>query len=152
MRHVKEAIILFLLGISIIAASAVAADLPGYMRDGKIVVTLKDGKSYEFSVNEYMVVRRGSGQAKAEQQAEEVAPRKQAEEGPVAAGPNAVKVYGGVGPSDLKVATGATSVTIDQDYGPVLGLGYSRQLSRRISLDAVGLSNKTGLLGLGYSF
>lgn len=37
-----------------------AAEVPDYLKDGTITVTLKDGKAYTFSANEYMVVKRES--------------------------------------------------------------------------------------------
>lgn len=129
-----------------------ASDMPSYMKDGKITVTLKDGRKYEFSTNEYMVVKReGPKDVVIEVDGEG---KRTVHQSPaiVVGGPNTVKAFGGAGPSGIKVTTGPTSVTIEQDYGAIYGLGYSRQLNKRWSLEAVGLSNKTGLLGLGYSF
>lgn len=40
--------------------SVFAEDIPTYLRDGVITVTLKDGKQYTFSANEYKVVKRES--------------------------------------------------------------------------------------------
>lgn len=37
---------------------ALAQEVPGYMKDGVITVTLKNGKQYTFSANEYKVVSR----------------------------------------------------------------------------------------------
>lgn len=37
-----------------------ASDQPVYLKDGVITVILKSGKTYTFSANEYMVVKRGS--------------------------------------------------------------------------------------------
>lgn len=39
---------------------AFADEMPGYLKDGEIVVTLKNGKQYKYSSNEYMVVKRGA--------------------------------------------------------------------------------------------
>lgn len=56
--------------------SVFAEDIPAYLKDGVITVTLKDGKQYTFSANEYKVVKRGS-KAKVEVAQEEL---KQAQE------------------------------------------------------------------------
>jgi hypothetical protein len=39
---------------------------PAYLKDGVITVTLKNGKTYTFSANEYMVVKRGAKSSKNE--------------------------------------------------------------------------------------
>ncbi len=132
--------------------AAFGSDMLQYMRDGKITVTLKGGKSYEFSTNEYMVVRRDQHKDVVIEVDSEGQRTVHQSPAMVVSGPNTVRVLGGVGPKDIKVTTGATSVDIEQDYSLVYGLGYSRQLNNRLSLEAVGLSNKTGVLGLGVSF
>lgn len=141
-----------ILGLLLVTTAVIASDIPEYLRDGNITVTLKDGKKYEFSTNEYMVVRRGSNKDVVVEYDGEGKRTVYQAPAMAVAGPNAIKVFGGAGPSGLEVKKGASSVTIEQDYGAVYGLGYSRQLNSRWSLEAVGLSNKTGLLGLGLSF
>jgi hypothetical protein len=39
-------------------ATAVAEEAPNFLKDGEIIVKLKDGKEYKFSANEYKVVKR----------------------------------------------------------------------------------------------
>lgn len=135
----------------LLATAALADEAPKYMQDGSITVTLKDGKKAEFSTNEYMVVPRKPKKKSAPTPVVVDSGTKKAE-GTEVAGPNAIKVYVGGGPRGIEVKKNTSSVTIEQDYGAVFGLGYSRQLSSRWSLEAVGLSNKTGLLGVGLSF
>lgn len=68
----------YLLTITLVLSSlsVFAEDIPTYLKDGVITVTLKDGKQYTFSANEYKVVKRGS-KAKVEVAQEEI---KQAQE------------------------------------------------------------------------
>ena len=137
----------------LLATAAFADEAPKYMRDGNITVTLKDGKKAEFSLNEYMVVpRKPKKKAVPVPTVVDSGAKEKKAEGTEVAGPNAIKVYGGGGPKGLEVKKSASSVAVEQDYGAVFGLGYSRQLNKRWSLEAVGLSNKTGLLGVGLSF
>jgi len=44
--------------VTMMSTSALAQEVPKYLKDGKITVTLKNGKTYEYSANEYMVVKR----------------------------------------------------------------------------------------------
>lgn len=52
MKKIILVLILFL------AIPSFANDIPSYLKDGTITVTLKDGKTYTFSTNEYKVVSR----------------------------------------------------------------------------------------------
>ena len=47
-------------------SSVFASEQPAYLKDAVITVTLKSGKTYTFSANDYMVVKRGSKQVKEE--------------------------------------------------------------------------------------
>ena len=51
----------YLIMIIILMNTTIAQEVPSYLKDGKISVTLTDGKVYNFSANEYMVVKRNSG-------------------------------------------------------------------------------------------
>lgn len=51
---------LLTIALVLISLSVFAEDIPTYLKDGVITVTLKDGKQYSFSANEYKVVKRGS--------------------------------------------------------------------------------------------
>lgn len=65
---------------------------------------------------------------------------------------NKVKLYGGVGPRVYEAEVFSGALHISQGYELVVGLGYERRLDDDWSLEAVGLTNRTGLLGVGYSF
>jgi hypothetical protein len=145
----KNIIITMLLFCS---ALSFADEMPEYMKDGVITVTLKDGSSHKFSTNEYKVVKRESLKNVVVEHDEQGSRKVYQSPAMAVAGPNSVRAFGGAGPSGLSVTTGASSVTIEQSYGFVYGAGYQRQLDSRWSVEAIGLSNKTGLLGVGLSF
>ncbi len=136
-------------GLSLVAN---AAELPEYMKDGTITVTLKDGKSYSFSTNTHMVVSRFALKNVVVEHSAEGVRKVYQSPAMAVAGPNAIKAFGGFGPTKLKVTPNAAGALVEQESGLVYGLGYSRQLNHRWSLEAVGLSNATGVLGAGYSF
>jgi hypothetical protein len=132
-----------------IAGSVFAADIPSYLEGGTVTVTLKSGKTYSFQSDEFKVVPR----VQAAPSMDEV----RAHEGLVSFDPpprrlNTIKLYGGYGAQGVKSAAAPTSIIVSQDFKFVFGLGISRQLTEEYSVEAVGLSNGTGLLGLGYSF
>ena len=138
--------------VAVIGVTAYAGEMPGYLKGATITVTLENGKTYEFAAEEYMVVKRHSETDVVVEIDEEGNRTVYQAPAMAVAGPNSIKAFGGAGPSGLKASVDGSKAVIDQDYGLVYGLGYSRQLNHRWSLEAVGLSNKTGLLGLGYSF
>jgi hypothetical protein len=65
---------------------------------------------------------------------------------------NRLRLLGGVGPTGSTIIAAPGIVTLSRDYGLVFGLGYSRLLSQRVSLEINVLSNATGLAGVGYDF
>lgn len=70
--------------------SVFAEDIPAYLKDGVITVTLKDGKQYTFSANEYKVVKRGR-KAKVEVVQEEL--KQTQEQGNQSAQPEVAKIH-----------------------------------------------------------
>jgi hypothetical protein len=116
---------------------------PSYLKDGKIVVTLKNGKSYEFSTNEYKVVRRGTGKKsdKKAQPAQEEEPSQ-----------NRVRLMGGVGPNGFKTSVSPGLAHVETSYGVVGGLGYDRKLGKKYSINGSAYTNGTFSLGLGLDF
>ncbi len=127
-------------------ATLMAEEPPAYMRDGNITVTLKSGKQYEYSTNEWMVVRRGSKKVQV------AGTRELVEESQVVAGPNKLRLMGGYGPNGLQAEQRGSTLHVESKYGLVGGLGYARQLSRRLSLGASIYTNGTTSLDLGVDF
>lgn len=44
----------------LIVSTVNAQEVPSYLKDGTITVTLKNGKTYSFPANEYAVIKRGN--------------------------------------------------------------------------------------------
>jgi hypothetical protein len=121
---------------------------------GDIVVTTTTGTAH-FDTAKWKVVPRGVSKPKVTPKVKDVEVVRAKEiqeyyplttESPLK---NSLKLFGGVGPDSFDKAN-PNNVT--QGFNFVYGLGYERQLSRRWSVEAVGLANKTGLLGVGLSF
>ena len=58
----------------------------------------------------------------------------------------------GRGPIRMSHSTSGSSTSVEIDQGLLLGLGYRYQVNERWSFTAEGLSNSSGLGGVGYSF
>ncbi len=130
-------------------ASEVDQPLP-YMRDGVITVTLKDGKVYTFSLNEYKIVRRGTS---APAIVKEVPVVTILQAVAVEESKTRFTLHGGYGPNGLKprmLAPGVVEVTTTRGF--LFGGTYSHKFTRELSWSFTGLSNGTGLLGVGYDF
>lgn len=61
--------------IALVMMPAMAQEVPSYMKDGVITVTLKNGKQYSFSTNEYKVVSRKAAPKPELAKQEEVKPK-----------------------------------------------------------------------------
>lgn len=130
--------LMLLLGTTVLAHEEV---VPDYLKDGMITVTLKSGKQYTFSTNEYKVVKRGH---------EHAAPALvQAEP---AAKPSKVRlrIMGGTGPSgELNVTKTNTSATIKTDNDAVGAFGLDVSVGKGWSINGQVQTNSSGFLGLG---
>lgn len=144
-------IIAFLLAFSL-SPNANADDVPPkYMKDAVITVTLKSGKTYTYSANEYKVVRRGTskppvivmvtGEAKPT-----LMPEVESHKNRV----SLVVGYGLNGKLDDK--TTASTVDIEQKKGAVGGLVYQRDLNKEYHLMGGAMTNSTFFLGVGKGF
>jgi hypothetical protein len=142
--------------LALMSATSFAQDLPGeeaipdYMKDGKITVTLKDGTTYEYSTNEYKVVRRGSKKAPAPIVADQKTEARREEK--VVAKKNRLMLNGGMGYDGNNVTVRDNSVTVEDNMEPVFGLTYIRDLDDRLSVSAGFLTNGTATLGVGGQF
>ena len=141
------------IAILFVGSFAFADEMPEYMRDGVINVTLKNGRTYTFSLNEYKVVRRGSGAEVAPDAGDEVPaqrvvylPAPQAEEHP-----NRLTLHGGGGYNGLDVVKLPGLVQVSQAQAFVWGATYARKLNDRFSVSGTWLSNSI-TLGVGYDF
>jgi len=145
----KYTIVLFVIALILATSKAKAEAVPEYMRDGVIKVTLKDGKTYDFSLNDWKVVPR-LGEL-APQEATPQLAKKPAEEREERK--NRITLHGGIGYDGLKVTNlGPGAYRVDPAQRFVYGATYARKISNRWSLSATALSNETYTLGVGFDF
>lgn len=153
----KKLIILML-----VCMSAQAEEVPSYLKDGIIQVTLKNGKQYSFSTNEYKVVKRNS-ESQCMERLEEISalwhkfyaehqfqPSVQIVTAPKFT--NRVRLLGGVGPTGVGATLSGNSVNINATLGAIGGVGYDRLLNSRFSVGGQALTNQTYLLNIGFDF
>lgn len=131
--------IILLLGLLLGLQSHAEDKAPKPFNDSEIKRSLKDGKVQEFDGNKYMIVRRGSKT--------KVAPI--IKEVPRDYKKHSVKVFLGYGPNDLEVNNNRR---VDLDKDPLLGIGYGYKFTESISVELQGISNETGMVGLGFHF
>lgn len=65
---------------------------------------------------------------------------------------NRIRLLGGIGPFNTDLLKQQSKAIFSMSYGPVFGLGYTRYLSPRWSLELDVLSNFSGVVGVGYGF
>lgn len=65
---------------------------------------------------------------------------------------NRIRAVGGIGPQGVAVDGGPAEYTVSPSMKAVVGVGYSRLITDRISLDAQALTNKTYTLGVGFDW
>jgi hypothetical protein len=131
--------------LSVFSAQA-QEEVPAYLKDSVITVTLKDGKVYTFSGNEYKVVKRGSKAKPVEAELQKVTVINHVRKR------NRLTVHGGIGFDGLNTNLAPNSVTIKQSKEPVFGISLSRDFDYDFSLSATALTNQTYLLGVGKDF
>jgi len=135
-----------------ITNQAFAEEMPEYMKDGKITVTLKDGKSYTFSTNEYMVVKRHAKKevTPAAPTATAVAQQPKEEKQAHKYRLTALVGYGYTG--KLNDETTKSTVDVTQDKGVIGGLAGQIDLNKDYHLMGEVLTNQSFLLGIGKGF
>lgn len=132
--------------------TAQAEEVPSYLKDGVITVTLKDGKVYTFSANEYKVVKRGAKAkpiAKVEKSEQQQAPAAPAQE----SHKNRISLLVGHGlTGKMNLSSGPSTVDVQQDRDVIGGVMLQRDLNKDYHLIGGALTNKTFLLGVGVGF
>jgi hypothetical protein len=142
-----------IIALTMFTLSAVAQELPKHMKDGTITVQLKDGKTYAFSTNEYMVVKRGASSAKKLPAVEGASATRIA---PKASEPKRHRhiVSGGIVHSNggLRTATSANEVEIRNRKEFGVDLQYQYNFHKDLYLGGrIDSNGGTGLnLGLGF--
>jgi hypothetical protein len=148
-----------LLTLSFLAFAVPAqADMPEYMKDGVITVTLKDGNVYTFSTNEYKVVRRGQpasvlGQVQLRpiQVVEEKVEEKDANYS------YSVILHTGLGRDGLSTGHNGSQYYVTERDQSVLGLTFCAndkpdRTKLRMGICGTALTNSTFLFGLKLDF
>lgn len=130
--------------LAFISTAVVAAEQPAFLKDATIVVTLKSGKQYAFSANEWKVVPRLDKETVCTIKPELVIREEQT--------PNRARFFGGVGQDGFNSKVEPNRHKVSTSYGPVFGMGYDRMISKRFSLGGQAISNGTYTLGLGFDF
>jgi len=139
-----------------LSLNSFSQEVPDYLKDGTITVTLKDGKTYKFSSNEYAVVLRKPKQdvlipviAKLEQKEE--TPSKAAPELPYYK--NRISLAVGYGLNGKQsVNSGPNTADIEQKKGAVGGLILQHDLNREYHILGEALTNQTFMFGFGKGF
>lgn len=115
----------------IFIVSPLEAKVPKQFKGSKVYRKLKNGKLQKFDGNKYMIVKRGVKRPS----------RK-----------NKIKAYLGYGAHGYDVTLAEKNTVVRDDFKPLIGVGYERRLSPEYSVEVIGTTNETLLLGVGYSF
>lgn len=129
--------------ISLLTLPALA-QMPEYLKDGEITVTLKDGSVHKFSSNDFKVVPRV--QAKPESIVVVAPEKKQRLKN------NQLIFHAGVGKDGLRVNSNSNSTHIEEKGKGVAGLTYCRGIEVELGLCASAFTNETFTLGISLEF
>lgn len=126
--------------LCMIFVTSVFADdkAPAPFTDSGIKRKLKDGRVQKFDGNKYKIVRRGV-KSKPKVVVKEKRVYKK----------NTVKGFLGYGPNDLDRVN---SNRVDLEFSPFVGVGYQRHLNGEFSIEVIGTTNESLMLGGGFSF
>jgi hypothetical protein len=127
-------------------------DMPEYLKDSKITVTLKNGKQHTFDGNHWKVVRRGVKEApKTVHVINEVNKVTVAEEVPVK-DKNTIVLQAGVGYRGLNTSKSGSYHLVEDKLVPVLGLTYCRDVNFKLAPCATATTHETFMFGVKYGF
>jgi len=132
------------------ASVAEANDMPKYLVDGVITVTLKNGKTYTYSANEYMVVKRGAKKVAVVPAPVPATESRDTREEPKKNRISLVVGYGLNG--KIKTEMGPSQVDVEQEKGAVGGIVLQHDLNKEYHIMGGVLTNQTGFLGVGKDF
>jgi hypothetical protein len=65
---------------------------------------------------------------------------------------NRITALIGVGPAGLQAKEDMSGILVGTKFAPVVGLEYSRMINDKFSATAVGFSNETIAVGIGYGW
>ena len=122
--------------LAILLFSSFLLGQPSYLKDAEVSVTLKNGKTYTYSSNEYKVVPRVQEKIKKEK------PKLK----------HSVALLGGRAKTDMEVYTKKTTVYSQEEYEPVWGIEYRITHPVGFFVEIGALSNNTVFTGWGMEF
>lgn len=128
----KNLFIIF--GFVFVTVTLAQEKAPAPFDDSSIKRRLKNGKLQKFDGNKYKIVKRRKTKSKTKKQ--------------VKTKKNAVKLFLGYGPDDLD----KEGNRVELDRNPFLGIGYQRMLNKEFSVEAIGTTNESLMIGGGYHF
>lgn len=135
--------------LTMFAVVAQAEEMPKYLKDGVITVTLKNGKTYTYSANEYKVVRRGAKAVPVQVSDSKPAPMPEAK----AEHKNRISVVVGYGLNGrLKDSNTASTVDVEQRKGVVGGVVLQHDLNKDYHIMGGTMTNTPIFLGVGKSW
>lgn len=134
----------FIIFLMLFSVSLFAEDkAPKPFQNSSIERKLEDGKVQKFDGDKYMIVKRGAKKKPAvitrtvTIEVEKPVYRK-----------NALKLFLGHGPNELQ--KNGNSIELDKD--PFIGLGYQRMLNQKFSIEIIGTTNESIMIGGGFHF
>jgi hypothetical protein len=136
--------------LTLIIATTVKAEIPEYLKDGIITVTLKDGSVHKFSTNDHKVVKRFKAPTLLEPAI--VAQSKKSTEQRTEEAKNSVIFHAGMGKDGLSLDHNGSKHTVKEKYEAVGGLTYCRKAKDDASVCGTGMTNNTFTLGLKFDF
>lgn len=143
---------IIILSALFLSSVSFASDVPAYLKDGVITVTLTNGQTMTFSENEFKVVPRVNAVETKSHKTIVALHEKVKELSENQRKLNRVRAIGGIAPSGLNTATVANRAIVTNKLEPVYGIGYDRMLSKKWSIGGQALTNETFLINLGLDF
>jgi hypothetical protein len=126
------------------------ADMPEYLKDGTVTVTLANGETHTFSSNDYKVVPRV--QVSAETLAEAEAAPSTDELKASSLPSRTVILHAGVGQDGLSVSNSNNQFKVSERDAIVGGATLCQRTDSSMAVCASGFTNRTFTLGVGFDF
>lgn len=137
MNNLRLLLLGFIVVLILVMNAKAEEKAPAPFQNSAIERKLENGKVQKFDGNQYMIVRRGT----------KTEPKVIVKEKKVYK-KNSLKLYVGYGPNEVE----QDGINAKLDSDPLLGVGYQRMLNEDFSLEVIGITNESLLIGGGYHF
>lgn len=139
----------FILSLLLLVNTSWASEqMPSYLKDATIIVTLKNGKNYNFNISKWKVVPRDSECPKVKETVELMH-----QYSSTVYRPNRFSLIGGYGKNGkLTTSIQGSNVLISPSNGFLFGVQYQRNIYDRFSLGLQFLNNSSYLGTIGIDF